>query len=61
MYFFSNTYIQINNNTKTKIKIRIENILLALGLLFCFHLAIKPALLDVSKLESTSWSLENLD
>ncbi len=61
MYFFSNKYIQINNNTKTKIKVRMDMALLTFCLLSRFHLETNSFLLDLSKSESTSLSLENLD
>ena len=61
MYFFSNTYIQINNNTKIKIKVRMDMALLLFGLLLRFHLEIKSFCFDVSELGSTPFSLENLD
>jgi len=61
MYFFSNKYIQINNNTKTKIKVRIDMALLVFGLLLRFHFEIKSFFLDASKSESTLLSSENLD
>ena len=48
MYFFSNTYMQTNNNTKTTIKVRI--VLLAAYLRFrsLFHLEINALLLGTS-------------
>ena len=46
MYFFSNKYIQINNNTKTKIKVRIGIALRVLVLppLLNRHLDVKSSL-----------------
>jgi len=61
MYFFSNKYIQINNNTKMKIKTRIDIVAPTLRLLSRFHLEAKSFSLEVSKLELSSPSLENLD
>lgn len=61
MYFFSNKYIQINNNTKTKIKVRIDMALLTFCLLSRFHLEIKSFLFTPSKSESELLSFENLD
>jgi len=61
MYFFSNKYIQINNNTKIRIKVRMFMTLFPFDLLFFCHLEIKSFLLDVSESESTALSLENLD
>lgn len=55
MYFFSNTYIQINNNTKANIKVRIGKTPRAFGLLplLAFHLETKSEVLSsLSTLES---------
>jgi len=55
MYFFSNRYIQINNNTKTKIKdlIRMAPRVLGLAPLLFRHFEIKCLVLEASfKLES---------
>jgi hypothetical protein len=60
MYFFSNKYIQINNNTKIKIRVRMDMTLFPFDLLFRCHLEIKSFLLDVSESESTWLSLVNL-
>lgn len=62
MYFFSNKYIQINNNTKTNIKVFMGIAPLALDLfpLLSRHLEIKSlVLVSLSKLESVWFSLEN--
>ncbi len=62
MYFLSNKYIQINNNTKNKIKVRIRIAPLVLGLepARFLHFEINSLLLEsLFKLESTLFSLEN--
>ena len=64
MYFFSNKYIQINNNTKTNINIFIGVTPRYFGLrpLVSIHLDIKPLiLLSLSKLELPWFSFENRD
>ncbi len=55
MYFFSNTYIQINNNTKTKIKTFIDMAprVFTFVPLLCCHFETKSLVLEfLSKLES---------
>ena len=63
MYFFSNTYIQINNNTKIISNVRKDIPLISLRLVSCFHLDINASSSNASGvllLENLGWYLKVL-